>query len=166
MFPFILPIEWNPHRVTLNDIFKISVLYLESALWEPETQIMGVVVIFDMNGISLETALELTPEFGELLVDWLQNCIPLRIRGIHLVNEPFYVNAATNPLHTFNREESRYHCHGNNRASLHQFISTECLPASYGGKCTEPRLSGDQWYRFFMQTEKEFETLNSYGYNK
>lgn len=159
---------WNPSRLNLIDIFKISVLFLESALWEPETQINGVVIIFDMRGLSVPTALQLKPDFGKLTVDWLQDCVPLRIKGIHFVNEPFYVNSTTNPMPRFMRpkHKARYHCHGNNRSSLHRHISAECLPVAYGGKCTKPRVNGDHWYRFFVQAEREFETINSYGYNK
>lgn len=39
---------------------------------EPETQVCGAVVIFDMDGLSLAQTTKFTPAFAKRIVDWLQ----------------------------------------------------------------------------------------------
>jgi len=59
--------------VTLDEVFKGAVLFLEAAMLEPETQICGAVVIFDMDGLSLQQTWQFTPPFAKRIVDWLQD---------------------------------------------------------------------------------------------
>lgn len=39
---------------------------------EPETQICGAQVVFDMDGLSLQQTWQFTPPFAKRIVDWLQ----------------------------------------------------------------------------------------------
>lgn len=39
---------------------------------EPETQVAGAVVIFDMDGLSLQQTWQFTPSFAKRIVDFLQ----------------------------------------------------------------------------------------------
>lgn len=53
-------------------MFKGCVLFLEAAMLEPETQICGAVVVFDMDGLTMQQVLQFTPPFAKRIVDWLQ----------------------------------------------------------------------------------------------
>lgn len=48
------------------------VLFLEAAMMEPISQVAGAVVIFDMDGLSLQQVWQFTPPFAKRIVDWLQ----------------------------------------------------------------------------------------------
>lgn len=48
------------------------VLFLEAAMMEPVSQVSGAVVIFDMDGLSLQQVWQFTPPFAKRIVDWLQ----------------------------------------------------------------------------------------------
>lgn len=41
-------------------------------MMEPESQVAGAIVIFDMDGLSLQQVWQFTPPFAKRIVDWLQ----------------------------------------------------------------------------------------------
>lgn len=47
-------------------------MFLEAAMLEPQTQVSGAVVIFDMDGLTLAQTTKFTPAFAKRIVDWLQ----------------------------------------------------------------------------------------------
>lgn len=80
-------------------------LYLEAAMLEPTSQIAGAVVIFDMDGLSLQQTMQFTPPFAKRIVDWLQDAVPLRIKNIHIVNQPYIFNMVFALFKPFLREK-------------------------------------------------------------
>lgn len=135
---------------------------------EPETQVNGAVVIFDMDGLSLQQTWQFTPQFAKRIVDWLQDCVPMRVKAIHIINQPKIFNVVFALFKPFLREKlrSRIIFHGTDRPSLHKHISPKCLPPCYGGTSEIPRVNGDQWYDLLLKCDQEYYAINSYGYNK
>lgn len=152
----------------LDDIFKAAVLYVEAAVAEEESQINGAVVIFDMDGLSLQQTWQFTPAFAKRLIDWLQDSIPLRVKAIHIINQPKIFNVVFSLFKPFLREKlsSRIIFHGTDRESLHRYISRECLPLEYGGTSTDCLVDSYNWYKLMLMLENEYKTINSYGYKK
>ncbi|CRL01304.1 CLUMA_CG014293, isoform C [Clunio marinus] len=99
--------KWKHKEVSLDEVFKGCVLFLEAAMLEPETQVNGAVVIFDMDGLSLQQCWQFTPPFAKRIVDWLQDSVPLRIKGIHIVNQPKIFNMVFALFKPFLREKLR-----------------------------------------------------------
>jgi hypothetical protein len=66
--------KWKHNKVSLDEVYKGCVLFLECAMLEPETQVAGAVVIFDMDGLSLQQVWQFTPPFAKRIVDLLQVC--------------------------------------------------------------------------------------------
>lgn len=135
---------------------------------EPETQVNGAVVIFDMDGLSLQQTWQFTPQFAKRIVDWLQDAVPLRIKGIHIINQPKIFQVVFALFKPFLREKLRARIifHGTDRASLHNHIAPKCLPTCYGGTLDMPRVRGDQWYELLLKCDREYTAINSYGYNR
>ncbi|XP_044267343.1 alpha-tocopherol transfer protein-like isoform X2 [Tribolium madens] len=160
--------KWKTSEVTLDEVFKGAVLFLELAMLEPETQVCGAVVVFDMDGLSLSQTTKFTPMFAKRIVDWLQDSVPLRIKNIHIVNQPYIFKIVFNLFKPFLREKLRNRIifHGTDRKSLHQHLSPKCLPECYGGSLNLPRINGPQWLELLLQCDQEYEAINSYGYNK
>ncbi|XP_003427228.1 clavesin-2 isoform X2 [Nasonia vitripennis] len=160
--------KWKHNEVTLDEVFKGCVLYLEAAMLEPTSQIAGAIVIFDMDGLSLQQTMQFTPPFAKRIVDWLQDAVPLRIKNIHIVNQPYIFNMVFALFKPFLREKlkSRIIFHGKDRKSLHKYISPKSLPECYGGNLQIPRVTGKQWLELLMMCDKEFDAINSYGYPK
>lgn len=154
--------------MSLDEVFKGCVLFLEAAMLEPETQVNGAVVIFDMDGLSLQQTWQFTPPFAKRIVDWLQDSVPLRIKGIHIVNQPKIFQMVFALFKPFLREKLRGRIifHGTDRDSLHKHIDPKCLPLCYDGTIDIPRVEGAEWYRLLLLCDKEYTALNSYGYIK
>ncbi|XP_003707800.2 alpha-tocopherol transfer protein-like isoform X1 [Megachile rotundata] len=160
--------KWKHNKCNLDEVFKGCVLYLEAAMLEPSTQIAGAIVIFDMDGLSLQQTWQFNPPFAKRIVDWLQDAMPLRIKNIHIVNQPYVFNMVFALFKPFLREKlkSRIVFHGTDRKSLHQYISPKCLPDCYGGTLQIPRVTGPQWLELLLMCDKEYDAINSYGYKK
>lgn len=154
--------------MTLDEVFKGAVLFLEAAMIEPETQVNGAVVVFDMDGLSLQQTWQFTPAFAKRIVDWLQDAVPLRVKAIHIINQPKIFNIVFALFKPFLNKKlgSRIIFHGVDRPSLHKHISPKCLLPIYGGTLDIPRVSGEEWYGLLLKCDKEFIAINSYGYNK
>ncbi|CAH1117992.1 unnamed protein product [Phaedon cochleariae] len=160
--------KWKTSEVCLDEVFKGCVLFLEAAMLEPETQVCGAVVIFDMDGLSLHQTTKFTPSFAKRIVDWLQDSVPLRIKNIHIVNQPYIFKIVFALFKPFLREKLRNRIlfHGTDRKSLHQHMDPKCLPECYGGTLDLPRIDGPQWLELLEMCDREYVAINSYGYNK
>ncbi|XP_031771197.1 alpha-tocopherol transfer protein-like isoform X4 [Apis florea] len=160
--------KWKHNKCNLDEVFKGCVLYVEAAMLEPATQIAGAIVVFDMDGLTLQQAWQFTPAFAKRIVDWLQDAVPLRIKNIHIVNQPYVFNMVFALFKPFLRDKlkNRLIFHGTDRKSLHQYISPKCLPACYGGNLQLPRITGPQWLELLLLCDKEYDAINSYGYKK
>lgn len=160
--------KWKHNKCSLDEVFKGCVLFLEAAMLEPETQICGAVVIFDMDGLSMQQVWQFTPPFAKRIVDWLQESIPLRIKGLYIVNQPYIFNMVFQLFKPFLKEKlrSRIIFMGSDKDQLHKHISPKCLPECYGGTLTLPRVTGPQWLELLLMCDQEFGAINSYGYKK
>ncbi|XP_023947339.2 alpha-tocopherol transfer protein isoform X2 [Bicyclus anynana] len=160
--------KWDHHKCSLDEVFKGCVLFLEAAMLEPETQICGAVVIFDMEGLSMQQVWQFTPQFAKRIVDWLQESIPLRIKGFYIINQPFIFNMIFQLFKPLLKEKlrSRIVFMGSDREQLYKYISPKFLPDCYGGTLSIPNVSGPQWLELLLICDKEFAAINSYGYRK
>lgn len=70
-----------------------------------ETQVNGVVVVMDMSGLSLHHTKFFTPYYAKRTVELIQETFPLRFKGFHIVNEPFYFDAVVAVLKPFLKEK-------------------------------------------------------------
>ncbi|XP_065356435.1 alpha-tocopherol transfer protein-like [Calliphora vicina] len=160
--------QWNHKLIPIDDVFSSSTLCSELLQLEPQTQINGIVYIMDMVGLSFSQALHFTPYKAKRLLDHIQNNIPLRVKALHIVNQPRIfqpIFAAAKPFFT-SKFANRIILHGCNYESLHRYISPECLPACYGGTMNSELMYGRETYELLSYYEKYFESLQMYGFKK
>ncbi|XP_073942087.1 alpha-tocopherol transfer protein-like [Choristoneura fumiferana] len=160
--------RWKPSKCSLDEAFKGCVLFLEAAMMEPVSQICGAVVIMDMEGLSLTQVWQFTPQYAKRLLDWLQESIPLRVKGLFVVNQPYLFNMIFQLFKPFLKEKlrSRLVFIGKDWEKLHQYVGAKCLPEAYGGTLSVPKVTGPQWLELLMMCDKEFSAISSYGYAK
>lgn len=96
---------WDPSKVSADQLFRIFFLIHECAILEPETQVRGVVVIMDFDGMSLKQAKAMSPAFSMRLLGFIQDALPLRLKEIHMVKEPFVFNMVWSLFKPFIREK-------------------------------------------------------------
>ncbi|XP_018345716.1 PREDICTED: alpha-tocopherol transfer protein-like isoform X4 [Trachymyrmex septentrionalis] len=154
--------KWKHNKCSLDEVYKGCVLYLEAAMMEPSTQIAGAIVIFDMDGLTLQQTWQFTPPFAKRIVDLLQEAMPLRVKNIHIINQPYVFNMVFALFKPFLKEKlkNRIIFHGTDRKSLHQYISPKCLPAQYGGTLEIKTINGPEWYSLLIQVDKEYEGMS------
>ncbi|KAJ8965185.1 hypothetical protein NQ314_004328 [Rhamnusium bicolor] len=156
--------NFDSSKVTIDDVFRANVLALEQIVREAETQIAGIVVILDMAGLSLQHAKFFTPYYAKRMVELVQETFPLRFKGFHIVNEPFYFDAVVAVLKPFLKEKIRKRIvlHGSDLTSLQAFVSSNILPHEYGG--TAGKFDNRPWYMQLLAEENYFRELHKHGY--
>lgn len=132
--------RWNPKEVSLNAFFKGLIIMLYIAMGEANTQIAGAQIILDVEGLSLSHVTYLTPSFAKMLVDFVQKCLPLRLKSIHVVKQSFFFNMAFAIFKPFLEEKirKRIHFHGTNWDNLTAFIDKKALLKRHGGELEMP----------------------------
>ncbi|XP_077300345.1 alpha-tocopherol transfer protein [Arctopsyche grandis] len=160
--------KWKPSQCTLVELFRSIQLSLEAAMAEPKTQVGGVVVIFNMLGFSLSHVVQITPSFAKMVVDWIQDCIPIRLKAIHIVNQPYVFNMVFQIFKPFMREKlkQRLHFHGTNYDSLQKHVPKEALQPRFKGTMIMPEMDGGLLCDLFCKYKEEFVLADSYGYKK
>lgn len=96
----------------------------------------GFIVIVDWTEFPFSRSSQLTPSALRLFIEGLQDCFPARFKGVHFVNQPWYVEAALMVIRRFLRDDTadKIHVHGNNLSTLHEHVHQDVLPAELGGE--------------------------------
>ncbi|XP_077270722.1 alpha-tocopherol transfer protein-like isoform X2 [Temnothorax americanus] len=134
--------------------------------WKPK-EIAGTHIILDVEGLSLSHLTYLTPTFAKMLVDFIQKCLPTRLKGIHIVNQSFIFNMGYAIFKPFLDEKirKRLHFHGTNWNSLIAFIDKRSLLRRHGGEIKMPEGEyGVMLWQNMLSCEPAFEADQHYGY--
>lgn len=99
--------KWKPSEVSLQDLFRGIQLTVLGAMVEPLSQICGAIVVLDMDGLPMGHVLHFTPLFAAMLLDYLQDCICMRLKAVHIVNNSYIFNIVFNIFKPFIREKLR-----------------------------------------------------------
>ncbi|XP_014219785.1 alpha-tocopherol transfer protein-like [Copidosoma floridanum] len=160
--------KWKPKEISLDQIFRGVILFLEAAIAEPKSQVGGVRVILDMEGLALSQVTYFTPSFAAAVVDFVQSCLPCRLKGIHVVNQPFIFGMVFAFFKPFMQEKlrKRIHFHGSDREGLMKHIEAKALPKKYGGELDFPdQPIGEPFVNYIASFEDNFIETNKYGYS-
>ncbi|XP_076167083.1 alpha-tocopherol transfer protein [Ptiloglossa arizonensis] len=160
--------KWNTKLISLDEIFRSVMLSMDAAISEPKTQIAGVHVVLNMDGFTLTHVTHFTPSFAAMLTEWVQRCLPCRLKGIHIVNQPFIFNMVYALFKPFLLEKTRkrIHFHGTDRKALIAHLGTKPLPIELGGELEMPNAPiGEGIWEYFCWFEKNFDASNKCGYS-
>ncbi|XP_061398182.1 alpha-tocopherol transfer protein-like [Musca vetustissima] len=158
--------KWKPSEVSLVDMFRGIQLTVLGSMVEPLSQICGAVVIIDVEGLPMGHIMHFTPNFAAMLLDYVQECICVRLKAVHIVNNSYIFNILFNIFKPFIREKlrKRIYFHGKDMKSLTKHIDAAVLPAKYGGSATWEMPPGKLLGEFFMSYTPDFEKAASYGW--
>ncbi|XP_056629803.1 clavesin-2-like [Diorhabda sublineata] len=156
---------WDPSKVTSDQIFRIFYLIHEVAVLELQTQVRGVVVIMDYNGMGMKQVRGLGPSFALLLLSFIQDAMPLRLKEVHMVREPFVFNMVWTLFKPLLRAKlnKRIFFHGKKMSSLHKYLAPSHLPKNYDGLLPEINYSGKEWFPVLKEHEEHIKLMNSFG---
>lgn len=80
---------WDPKVVSSDQLFRIFYLVHLAAQLELVTQIRGVVVVMDFDGLSMKQIKALSPAFSKRLLTFIQEAMPLRLKEVHIIKQPY-----------------------------------------------------------------------------
>ncbi|XP_048214630.1 alpha-tocopherol transfer protein [Perognathus longimembris pacificus] len=153
---------WDPKVFTAYDVFRVSLITSELIVQEVDTQRNGVKVIFDLEGWQISHALQIAPSVAKKIAAVLTDSFPLKVRGIHLINEPVIFHAVFSMIKPFLTEKikERIHMHGNNyKQSLLQHFP-KILPLEYGGEEFSMEDICQEWTNFIMKSEEYLSSIS------
>ncbi|XP_071368330.1 alpha-tocopherol transfer protein isoform X2 [Centroberyx affinis] len=92
----------------------------------------------------------------------LKDSFPLKVRGIHLINEPMFFRPVFAMLRPFLPEKikQRIHMHGSDFCdTLTDFFPLSLLPPEYGGEGPDIEEACQEWTNQLLQSEKLLEQI-------
>ncbi|XP_066250948.1 alpha-tocopherol transfer protein-like [Euwallacea similis] len=158
--------KWKPKQVTIEHMFKSIMVAIEIAMMEPKTQVGGVNVILNMEGLAMSHVCQFSPSVAKLIVEWVQECAPIRLRGLHIVNQPYLFNMLFALFKPFLGEylKKMLFFHGKDFKSLCDKIGPESLPLHFGGNAKFPEYPGSIFSDMLFYYDHEFKVHQTYGY--
>ncbi|XP_031849841.1 clavesin-1 [Nomia melanderi] len=159
---------WDPSKVSADQILRLFYLVHIVAMREPETQINGTIVIMDFDGLTMKQVMGLTPSYSMKLLTFIQDAMPLRLKEVHIVKQPFLFNMVWQMFKPFVREKlkGRMFFHGSKMSSLHQHIPPSHLPKNYDGDLPEINYTSADWYPALIKCEDKIAEWNTFGSRK
>ncbi|XP_006821053.1 alpha-tocopherol transfer protein-like [Saccoglossus kowalevskii] len=157
--------KWDVKQMEATEIIRSVLMLLEMLLEEEESQVNGVVVVADASGLTMSHVTKMGPSH-RVMMDVIQNALPLRFKAMHFVNEPKIIDAALALVRPFmsDKLKKRLQFHGEEFASLHKQIPSSILPAEYGGAVAE--FDNKDWREILLGMEDKFIENNKYGFPK
>ncbi|KAL0114321.1 hypothetical protein PUN28_011523 [Cardiocondyla obscurior] len=127
----------DPRRHKISDIFKIGVMLTEMATKNYiATSIYGCSVFLDVSNPTMRHAIQLRPHLIMNLVQTWQNCYPIRIHSINIINAPDYVDVVLRIFRSFMTEKMKNRVHVYTHRTIQNCfkdIPTDILPVELGG---------------------------------
>ena len=148
------PDRWDMDEYPPHLMLRAGMLVLEKLLEDEETQVHGVCVFQCLGNASIVRfwqVAQLDYVRQGVMPKLIQNCFPARLKGVHLIEQPWYVGILLGIMKSFMKEKlrNRIFIHGSDWESLHQHMAPENLPQDFGGHL--PPLDGRSALRLFSK---------------
>ncbi|KAM5305262.1 alpha-tocopherol transfer protein-like isoform 1-T3 [Glossophaga mutica] len=152
----IRPDRWIPSNYPITENIRAVYLTLEKLIQSEETQVNGIVILADYKGVSLSKASHFGPFIAKKVIGILQDGFPIRIKAVHVVNEPRIFKGIFAIIKPFLKEKiaNRFFLHGSDLNSLHTNLPKSILPKEYGGTAGE--LDVTAWNAVLLASEEDF----------
>ncbi|XP_013183792.2 alpha-tocopherol transfer protein-like [Amyelois transitella] len=115
---------------------KVFLLSTDAWLLADEGQLEDSdIVVMDVKDISLKFLTKFNMSIAKKLSKYQQEAMPIRLKQIHVVNAPAFIDKIFGLLKPILRPEitQMMHFHSPKSDSLYQYLSKEDLPSDYGG---------------------------------
>ncbi|XP_054250710.1 alpha-tocopherol transfer protein [Indicator indicator] len=155
--------QWDPKLFTAYDVFRVSLITSELIVKEIETQRNGVKAIFDLEGWRIAHAFQISPAVAKKIAAVLTDSFPLKVRGIHLINEPLFFHPVFALIKPFLTEKikERVFMHGNNYTqTLSEHFPVSMLPQEYGGEEVSMEELAKEWTDFIMESADYLQSIS------
>ncbi|KAH6935413.1 hypothetical protein HPB50_005573 [Hyalomma asiaticum] len=157
---------WNTDICSLNDYFRVCIVHAMYLTQQEQFQVKGLVAVLDLKGLSPYHVAHYTPSTIKKLFSLVQDCFPLRIKGVYIINSPVIFEFFFAIAKRFMKAKlvRRIRFFGNNIDKLHSLVPDDVIPEEHGG--TNESYDYDVMEKDLLREEEFFRNLNSYGYRK
>ncbi|CAG9801433.1 unnamed protein product [Chironomus riparius] len=158
--------NWNPQRASTHDLFRAMQLSLQAAMAEPMTQVNGVCAIVDVEGLSIGQIMHFTPSYAAMILEWTQECIPIRLKQIYIVNNSYIFNMLFAIFKPFISAKLRKRIHFINKKYdvLTDQLGKFCLSEHLGGDLPVDYVDGKVLADLLKLFDTQFELIGISGY--
>lgn len=129
-----LDIELVKKKYGVDNVFRTMVLICDWLNRDENVQVNGLSVFIDLTNVTMKHHLTLmNMENGKKMMQFYQNSLPGRMKGLHMYNEPPFFDALWELFKPLMREKSRNRMclHGKNMANVYEKIEMSVLPDEY-----------------------------------
>lgn len=147
--------NWDHTRYTLEIIYKSLLLTLDKLLLDAQNQMSGFIFIVDWGNLTLRQTTNNINSLKQVktMLEGLQDCYPCKFKGLHLLSQPWYIEATITFIKPFlkGKATSKIFVHGNNLSSLHEHFPKDVLPVELGGEA--PPFNPDEWSKVILSED-------------
>ncbi|XP_050040578.1 alpha-tocopherol transfer protein-like isoform X1 [Dermacentor andersoni] len=126
---------WNSTMCSFTDLIRGAMILASSCFYEDISQIYGVACIVDLEGLGFHHFKQLTPSLLIKLAHITQDCAPIRLKALYIINYPSPFKALFEVVKPFIKHKllTRIHFVGEDVSKLWEICPREMVPAEFGG---------------------------------
>ena len=131
----LFPSRWDPSTMDPYECAKVFLLLLDKLMDNEEVQVHGVSILDNAENPSLQKLYQfMRSDVWKLGIE-LQDAFPARFKGLHFINQPWYISLAMGAIRPLLKQKhrDRFHAHGTDFGSFYQYVEPENLFADFGG---------------------------------
>ncbi|KAM7345753.1 alpha-tocopherol transfer protein-like [Cochliomyia hominivorax] len=155
--------------VDFDDLYSVpNAMHEIMMLEDPYACINGIIYVMDLKGITMTMASKYTPTFLRKLIQLYEKSIPLRIKGIHLINMPGFFHSVLSIVLPLMSEKLRQRItlNGQNYESLFKLVPKEYLPQYLGGENGSFEDLLKDYEQKWLEYDEYFKENANYGTNE
>lgn len=80
---------------------------MEYLLVDVHNQVNGFVFVVDWTNFKLRDYIDISPKMLKLMIDGFQDSFPAKIKGIHFIGQPWYVDGILTVVKSFVKEKTK-----------------------------------------------------------
>lgn len=159
--------KWDPSACSVKELVRGVMMIVKAAILEPVTQISGAVVIIDVKELGYTQMKHLISlSLAEMLVHWVQDCFPTRLKAIHVVNINALFGMVLNVFKKFLNEKFQKRVIVHNKPDTLN-IEKDIVPKELGGTILElPENHGMLLHKLLCLYQDKYEQVSKCGYPK
>ncbi|XP_037505549.2 alpha-tocopherol transfer protein-like [Rhipicephalus sanguineus] len=153
---------WDPTMCSFIDFIRGTMALTSSNFYEDAAQIRGVAAIVDLEGLGFHHFRQLTPALLIKIAHITQDCSPMRVKAVYVINYPSAFKALFEVVKPFLKHKllTRIHFVGEDASELWKICPRGLVPAEFGG--TRNEFDFDRQEESVLRKTRLFEELCVY----
>ncbi|XP_070563617.1 alpha-tocopherol transfer protein-like isoform X2 [Ptychodera flava] len=153
-------------RYSFDFVTTGFLIAFDKLLEDEEIQVNGVVTVEDYEDVSIKLMTKCGSSDSKKMMDVFVNPMPIRFKAGHYIRQPDFFGTVFDLFKPFLTDKlaKRFHFHGKDYGTLHDYVPSSMLPSDFGGKLTN--YNSQEWFEELCKEDKKFEEQNQYGFPK